>query len=317
MVSLFFSYSHRDEDLRDRLEVHLAMLKNQGVIETWHDRRITVGDEVDAAIDANLASADIILLLVSPDFLASKYCYSVEARAAMERHAAKTARVIPVILRPCEWRETPFGKLLAAPSDGRPVTKWPDIDEAFLDITQKIRAAAGVTHSSPVPRLVSGASPVAPEAHVVGPRSSNLRLRKQFTDADRDRFFDEAFEYMARFFEQSLSELKARNPGIDAAFKLITRQEFSAVVYRDGKTVTRVSIRADGAGGFTKGITYSANLTDRGGFNELMRVENDEQGLFLKPLGMNILHRSRGEAHLTFEGAAEYYWSMFIEPLQR
>ena len=90
--SIFFSYSHKDEALRDQLEVHLAMLKRQGVISTWHDRRLVAGDDVDTGIAKELNQADIILLLASPDFLASDYCYGVEVARALERHAAGQAR---------------------------------------------------------------------------------------------------------------------------------------------------------------------------------------------------------------------------------
>lgn len=141
MATVFFSYCHKDEDLRDRLETHLAMLKKQGLIEAWHDRRIKAGDEFDHSISSQLNSADVILLLVSPDFLASSYCYDIEMARAMERHNAREARVIPVILRHCDWHGAPFGRLLASPKDGKPIRSWPDMDEAFLDVVKQIRAA--------------------------------------------------------------------------------------------------------------------------------------------------------------------------------
>src|ERR1035441_1649714 len=112
MASVFFSYSHKDEDLRDQLEGHLSGLRRQGVISTWHDRRITAGSELENAIDKNLSEADVILLLVSPDFINSDYCYEREMIRAMERHKNGEARVIPVILRACDWHELPFGQLL-------------------------------------------------------------------------------------------------------------------------------------------------------------------------------------------------------------
>jgi hypothetical protein len=118
--TLFFSYSHIDEALRNQLEVHLFALKRQGLISTWHDRRIIVGSHVGDAIDANLEAAQIILLLVSSDFIASDYCYEREMMRAMERQESGDARVIPVILRPCDWHDLRFGKLLAAPRDGNP-----------------------------------------------------------------------------------------------------------------------------------------------------------------------------------------------------
>ena len=100
MISVFLSFSHKDEDLRNQLETHLAMLKREGVIDVWHDRRIPPGNEIDLAISEALENAHIILLLVSPDFIASDYCWDVETRRALERHAARQAVVIPVVLRP-------------------------------------------------------------------------------------------------------------------------------------------------------------------------------------------------------------------------
>jgi tetratricopeptide (TPR) repeat protein len=141
-VEVFFSYSHKDEGLRNELETHLAMLKNEGVISDWHDRQILPGQEWDGQIDEHLNSADIILLLASPDFLASKYCYDIEVARAMERHEeAGDACVIPVILRPCEWQRAPFSKLQALPTGTVPITRWPDRDEAFLKVAEGIRRA--------------------------------------------------------------------------------------------------------------------------------------------------------------------------------
>ncbi len=163
MSVLFFSYSHKDEALPDKLEVHLAMLKRQGVLETWHDRRIVAGDEFVGRIGEELERANIILLLVSPDFLASDYCYDIEMTRAMERHEAREARVIPVILRPCDWYGAPFGKLNAAPKDGKAVATWPDLDEAFLDVVRAIRKAAGAQTGGRYPHPTpSGSSAAAP-----------------------------------------------------------------------------------------------------------------------------------------------------------
>ncbi|MFN6564716.1 MAG: TIR domain-containing protein [Nostoc sp. ChiSLP01] len=138
-VKVFFSYSHKDEALRDELANHLTMMKRQGVIEAWHDRQITAGTEWANAIDDNLEVADIILLLVSANFLASDYCYDKEMTRAMERHETRQARVIPIILKPSDWNGAPFGKLQALPKNAKPVTTWQDQDEAFLNVAQGIR----------------------------------------------------------------------------------------------------------------------------------------------------------------------------------
>jgi TIR domain len=141
-IKVFYSYSHKDEKLRDRLETHLSMLRRNGVIEGWHDRKIMASTEWAGQIDDHLNSAQIILLLVSANFLASDYCYDKEMKRAMERHERGEARVIPVILRPCDWHNAPFSKLQALPKDAKPVSSWSDKDEAFTNVAAGIRAVA-------------------------------------------------------------------------------------------------------------------------------------------------------------------------------
>ncbi len=138
-IEVFYSYSHKDEELRNQLENHLAMLRRDGIIKGWHDRRISAGQEWDGKIDEHLNSAQVILLLVSADFLASNYCYDIEVKLAMERHDSGDACVIPIILRPCDWQKASFGKVHALPKDANPVTLWADRDEAFLDVAKGIR----------------------------------------------------------------------------------------------------------------------------------------------------------------------------------
>lgn len=318
MAQLFFSYSHRDEALRDELEVHLAQLKNEGIIEAWHDRRIPAGDAFDEAISENLERADIILLLVSSYFLASRYCYHIEMTRALERHAAGEARVIPVILHPCDWKTAPFAKLQAVPRDAVPVSKYPNQHDAFLEIATAVRHAAQACPSPPAP-----AAPPATRAPAPGPkkpelRSSNLRLRKDFTDHDRDHYLDSSFEYMANFFEGSLRELEERNSEITARFKRIDSQQFSATIYRDGKQVTQCFIRLGTPGALGKGIFFSHDVARGGnGFNESLSVRDDGHLLSLEPMGMPSFGSAKRGDRLTQEGAAEYYWSLLIGPLQR
>jgi tetratricopeptide (TPR) repeat protein len=140
-IELFYSYSHKDEALKDQLVSHLSNLGRQGIIREWHDRKIGLGTEWAKEIDEHLNSADVILLLVSADFIASEYCHEIEMKRAMERHESGEARVIPVILRSVDWSGLIFSKLQAVPKDGVPVTKWIDRDEAFTNVAQAIRAA--------------------------------------------------------------------------------------------------------------------------------------------------------------------------------
>ena len=138
-ITLFYSYAHVDEPLRQQLEKHLSLLQRQGLIFPWHDRAILPGDEWAKDIDEHLNTASIILLLISPDFLASDYCYDKEMQRAVERHTRGEAGVIPILLRPCDWHSAPFGKLQAVPRDGKAVTEWDNRDSAFLAVATELR----------------------------------------------------------------------------------------------------------------------------------------------------------------------------------
>ncbi|WP_018097459.1 toll/interleukin-1 receptor domain-containing protein [Sinorhizobium meliloti] len=322
MPSVFFSYSHVDEALRDQLEKQLSMLKRQGVIETWHDRRIGAGEDVHRAIDDHINTDDIILLLVSADFIASDYCYDIEMQRAMQRHDKGEAVVIPVILRACDWHHAPFGKLKAVPRDGKPITQWPDIDEAFLQVAKAVREAAArdgrTASASPSPspaRVVAAPTPaVSSSPKSLGPRSSNLGLAKSFTQRDKDKFKHDTFEYIARFFENSLEELGKRNPGFEGVFRRVDANRFFATIYRDGKDVARGTVYLGGET-WGRGINYvQGETTSSNSMNESLNVEADDQTLFLKCMGMSF-GRDRDQK-LSQEGAAELLWAILIAPLQ-
>lgn len=138
-IKLFISYAHADEPLRKELEKHLSLLRRQGFISVWSDRDISAGTDWHGQIDAMMRTATIILLLVSPDFIASDYIWDVELQCVMARHARGDARVIPVILRPSDWKDAPFAKIQALPQDGKPISEWPNIDNAFMNVVNELR----------------------------------------------------------------------------------------------------------------------------------------------------------------------------------
>jgi hypothetical protein len=143
-LEVFVSYAHADQALKDELLKHLSPLKRRGLIKHWHDREIDAGSEWAAEIETNLGKADIILLLISPDFLHSEFCYEKELAQALERHRSGTCRVIPVFLRACDWKGLPFGRLQGVPDDAIPVvsSQWPSQDDAFMRVAQGIRRVA-------------------------------------------------------------------------------------------------------------------------------------------------------------------------------
>jgi hypothetical protein len=141
-LTVFIAYSHLDEQLKNELLKHLEPLKRLGLIDAWHDQKLKAGDEWDKSISKHLATADIILLLVSIDFINSKYCYDVEFVQALALHEAGDAVVIPVILRACLWQESPLGKFQAVPKDGKAVSSWNDRDEALMNVAESIKHVA-------------------------------------------------------------------------------------------------------------------------------------------------------------------------------
>ena len=140
-LEVFISYSHKDRTLCNELATHLSNLRKQDIISDWYDGDIIAGTEWEKQIIDQLNTAKIILLLISANFMASDFCYSIELRQAIDRHDANQVRVIPIILRPTDWKGAPFAKLKMLPTDAIPVTKWPTHDEGFVDVIRGIREA--------------------------------------------------------------------------------------------------------------------------------------------------------------------------------
>lgn len=318
MAKLFFSYSHKDEELRNELEVHLAMLQRQGLITAWHDRRIGAGKDIYSEISTELESADIVLLLVSAHFLASDYCYDKEMARALKLHEEGDVKVIPVIMHPCDWHSAPFGNLRATPLDGKPVSMFANQNEALLQVTKDIRAA--VAEMGFTPEEMVGQGPVSSNSGISAAalRSSNLRVKKKFNDHEVDNFLDESFEYIARYFEASLAELQGRNRNITTKYRKIDANCFTASIYDDGAKASECTVWTGSETSFVGGIGYFSGITtSRNQYSESLTIENDGYSLHLKPWGMSHLVRGEKPDSLTHEGAAEYYWSMLIGPLQQ
>jgi len=164
-VKIFFCYAHEDEELLNKLKTHLRPLQRQGLIDVWYDRDISAGSDWEQEIKEQLHTAQIILLLVSPDFMDSDYINDVELKRAIERHNSGEARVIPIILRPVYWQDV-LGKLQALPTDGKPImsSSWQYQDEAFFNVTEGIRK----TIKNIVPKLSPLLPPSSVETSTIG-----------------------------------------------------------------------------------------------------------------------------------------------------
>ena len=228
-VEIFYSYAHEDQALRDELEKRLETLRRLGQITGWHDREIQAGTEREKEIEAHLNAANIVLLLISPDFISSDYCYNVVMPRALERHKAGQASVIPIILRPTDLEGTPIAKLSALPTDGKPVTIWSNLDEAFLDVAKGIRKVIK-------PQQTEGESYYEAQCDdkVPGSNEQTLRLQqKSYPTINRREAVD-----LFRRFMQSGSQIRIirlqgeANMGkshlLTKVFPVLARQEYQA-----------------------------------------------------------------------------------------
>jgi TIR domain len=174
-IDIFFSYAHKDEPLMNDVRRQLIVYERKGRILKWHDRQIPPGSDWRTQIDGRLNTAQIVLLFISPDFIESRYCYEIEAESALRRRESGEAEVIPIILRPCAWQETPFGQLQVLPQDGVPVTRWPDRDEACLNVATGVMAA--------VDRVIKGQE-IKPKQSQSGLKALRIFAKGQFAFVD-------------------------------------------------------------------------------------------------------------------------------------
>lgn len=226
-VDLFYSYAHEDEKLRDELAGHLKIMERRNVIRLWHDRCIAPGQNWDHEIDTQLTTADLVLLLVSADFINSDYIWGHELDTAMQRHKNGEASVVPVMLRSVDITGAPFADLQGLPSDLRAVTSWPNRDEAWTDVAKGIRRTVEHIQAGWANKTPPMTAPSAPESskimsHVAAPinidaisktilESALKSARKAGPDPILDRIVSE-------FSTQVTEAAKARGtPEIDTA----------------------------------------------------------------------------------------------------
>jgi len=313
MPDLFISYSHVDEDLKKELEKHLQSLVRLGQIDVWHDRRIPPGAELENEIDFNIRKASIILLLVSSDFIASDYCYNIELKTAIERHESGEAVVLPVILRPCSWTDQPFGKFKAATRDGKEIVKFETYDDGFLEVVESIKNLLPRAEKKKDLLKDSKIETDIRESHVE--RSSNLRIKRRFTDEEKDSFLSESYQYIRSFFEASLKELESRNNGVSIRYEESDSRTFTGIIYVSGEEKESCTIHLPDNNSAFSGITYTHGKAARG-INESLSIEDDGYLMQLKPTMNFGTGVRRVEGFLTQQGAAEFYWEMLISRLQ-
>ncbi len=301
-MRLFISYSHRDEESLKRLHVHLAALRREGRIEDWFDREILAGDKIDEQIGIELETAELFLLLVSPDFIASDYCVEVEMQRASERHEAGSARIVPIIIEPCEWAALPLlRQLKALPKDGKPISEWANANNAYLDIIQELRRIieAKPAKSKSTPTTVKTVIP-------------RYRVKRDFDEIDRSEFCEEAFISIRDYFKQAITELDSVE-GLRGRFVDIGAMSFGSTVVNSGllSGTAHITVHRRNHNHALADIYYSFNENAQGNAaNGGFSISSDEYEQFL--VASLSMYGNENEP-LTSVQAAEQLWNEFIE----
>ncbi len=304
-MKAFISYSHKDERVLERLHTHLVMLRRDGELNNWYDREILAGGDLDQEISEQLESCCLFLPLISPDFLASDYCYDNEMMRALERHDAGQMRVVPIIIEPCDWKASSLKKLKALPRDGKPITEWTNENNAFLDIVTELRRILTSYNA------VQPATTVTPSAPSVS-ASHRYRVKRDFDEIDRRDFRYKAFEEVHSFFESAIAEIDSIE-GLRGRLITADPQSFTCTIVNQhmNRGAAHITVHAHNSNMGFADIYYSFSEnaplnTANGGFS----VEADEYDLFLRP---HMFFISDQDKKLSPQQAAEILWSEFIK----
>lgn len=206
-MKAFISYSHNDSKMLEILHKHLVQMKRDNIISTWTDQEIEVGSKLNETISQSLSNSNLFIALVSPDYIASGYCYEKEFSKALKMEASGLITIVPIILEPCDWLNTPFSTFKALPQDGKAISLWENKNTAFLNVVQSIRRLLefhDTEHSQSLSKLNDVQS------------SRNYRIKRDFDSIEKMDFCEKGFseikDYLKRFLEEisHLENIKQR-----------------------------------------------------------------------------------------------------------
>ena len=304
-MKAFISYSHKDDWALERLHTHLAMLRREGRVVDWFDREILAGGDLNQEISEKLESCDLFLPLVSPDFLASSYCYDTEMTRALERHDAGEVRVVPTIVEPCDWTASPLRMLKALPKDGKPIVEWTNQNTAFMDVVTELRRI--LSEDQRGSRETVTAQREAPATII-----RRYRVKHDFDEIDRGDYRAKAFNEISSYFQSAIAELNGVE-GLRGRFAALDPRSFTCTVVnreldRGTAHITVHTSSSDiGMGDVYYAFAENASPnTSNGGFN----IASDEYELFLQPWMFAAVNN---DERLSPHAAAELLWSEFVQ----
>lgn len=291
------------------------MLQGDKLVEAWSYRKILPGSDIDSEISEQLESCDLFLPLVSPDFLASGYCQDVEMTRALERRRAGHLRIVPIIIRPCDWKASSLRKLMSLPSGGKPVSKWEDKDEALLSVVLGLRQILTEKKTKGAARTASPAGTPKEEKT----RGRDYRVKREFDAIDRSEYRENAFAEIRSYFEASVEDIN-KTEGIRARLFSKNPHTFNCTVVNSsihhGTAHITVHTSSSSMGmGAMGDIWYSFSENDQGNSAEgILSIESDGYDLHLKPILMfSVLMGQDKDEPISPETAAERMWRELLD----
>lgn len=304
------SYAHEDDTYLSLLHKHLVMLRRDGLISAWFDRKILPGGEIDNEISDQLESCELFLPLVSADFLNSSYCYEAEMTRALARQRAGALRIVPIVIRPCEWLASPLAQFKALPTDGSAVSIWGNKDEAFLNIVEGLRDV--LTRQD----LEANTEEVRPSSNVRPSAARKYRVKRNFNEIDRRNYRERCFTEICAYFEEWAAELSGL-PEIRIQVSSEGPNRFSCIVVNDAQNrrTARISAYARSSSLGFGDIWYSFSRDQfAGSANGIFTIESNEYELYLRPImTMSMFTGSAQQEQLSPKNVAETMWRELLE----
>ena len=305
-MKAFISYSHKDAHYFEKLKVHLAQIRRDNLIAEWSDHEILAGSNLDREISTALYESQLFISLVSPDYIASQYCYEKEFGAALKLQDEGEMTIVPIIVEPCDWKSTPMKDIKALPEDGKPVSEWTNSNNAFAKIAEEIRKllARNLIHQN----LIQSTN----NQHIKASR--NYKVQKIFSEVDKLDFKEKSFEIVKRYFISATAEFNGIE-NLQARFIKDEKNIFSCLIsnkanLKDAYITVEIS-SSDGSGYSDLNYSFTQNRQQNMMYHDkVFNIDNDEYELFWT-INKRMSH-SQIPDKLTDKQIAEKIWDEYI-----
>lgn len=267
-MKAFISYSHKDEDYLQKLQVTLAQVKRQGLLQDWTDHDIEAGDRFNQKIDKELDLSQLFIALVSPDYIASNYCYDKEFKQAQQLEMENKIKIVPIICRPCDWKNTPFSEFKAMPKDGKAMSDWQNEDSAFFNVIEMLRSLIKQPTHSP--------TTISKQAERTSRKfEGSYKVRKEFDIVQKSNFVDTTFEEVKTLLKDYLEELATSE---NVTFKILNDTNNNLKCYLVNRDISITQCECIFKKSEERSNSYHFNYNE-GELNVIFVKENREESI--------------------------------------